>query len=60
MNLDTIIQRAQRTAIIGELLQSFENNSDRADVVRRMLHSGLISPTTADMLMEIYASEVVS
>lgn len=60
MKLDETIQRAQRTAIIGELLQSFPQGTDRVDVVRRMLKSGLISPTTADMLMEVYVSEVAS
>ncbi|QQN73937.1 hypothetical protein [Croceicoccus sp. YJ47] len=57
MTLSDMLIRTQRAALIGALVETFENNSARLSLIRDLHAAEIISGTTADMLVEIYSME---
>jgi hypothetical protein len=57
MTLDETVRLANRAAILGELLGSFEDPSSRLLMISCLREGGFLSPSTVDMLIEVYVPE---
>lgn len=58
MSVQAIADRAKRISIIGQLLLTFKDGTDRADLIARLRDGGAISEATADLLSEMYVETI--
>ena len=57
MSIEDLLVRCERTAIIGELLQTIPTYRDREKVVSGLFRGNVVSETTHDLLLEYYCKE---
>lgn len=54
----SLTQSAARVAILGQLVETFDTDEERRELVLGLYSCGAIKESTADMLIEAYGLEV--
>jgi hypothetical protein len=55
--LSEMTRRARRTALICELVETFDRPDERKNTVMRLWEANIISPQTAELLIEHFSLE---